>query len=265
MLLVSSVEEALKLIYAESMQYGLQVIGGIALLIAGWLFSGWASRTLRRLSSRVPNLDHTVASFLASLVRYGILALVGVAVLNQFGVQTASLIAVFGAAGLAVGLALQGTLSNLAAGVMLLLFRSFSVGDEIDAAGQRGIVVELSLFTTTLVPADGTRLIVPNGKVWGDLIRNRTIDGRCRLLVPFKATNAEGIDLLGEAAVAAAASTPGVLADPSPEVAVTEIDPDGAVLELRAWCLAGQGVTAGPALKWAVARMLAERRKPAET
>jgi len=265
MLLVSSVEEALKLIYAESMQYGLQVIGGIALLIAGWLFSGWASRTLRRLSSRIPNLDHTVASFLASLVRYGILALVGVAVLNQFGVQTASLIAVFGAAGLAVGLALQGTLSNLAAGVMLLLFRSFSVGDEIDAAGQRGIVVELSLFTTTLIPADGTRLIVPNGKVWGDLIRNRTIDGRCRLLVPFKATNAEGIDLLGEAAVTAAASTPGVLADPPPEVAVMEIDPDGTVLELRAWCLAGQGVTVGPTLKWMVARMLAKRRKPAET
>ena len=199
MLLVSSVEEALKLIYAETMQYGLQVIGGIALLIAGWLFSGWAARTLRHLSSRVPNLDSTVASFLASLVRYGILALVGVAVLNQFGVQTASLIAVFGAAGLAIGLALQGTLSNLAAGVML-----------------------------------------------------------------FKAANAEGIDSLCEAAVAAAVGTPGVLVAPPPEVAVTQIDPDGAVLELRAWCPAGQGVAAGPALKWAVARMLAERRKPAE-
>jgi small conductance mechanosensitive channel len=262
--LVSSVEEALKLVYAESMQYGLQVVGGIALLIAGWLFSGWAARTLQHLSNRIPNLDSTVASFLASLVRYGILALVGVAVLNQFGVQTASLIAVFGAAGLAVGLALQGTLSNLAAGVMLLLFRSFSVGDEIDAAGQRGIVVELSLFTTTLIPADGTRLIVPNGKVWGDLIRNRTIDGRYRLLVPFKVANAEGLDLLCEAAVAVAARTPGVLADPPPRVAVTQIDPDGAVLELRAWCRAEKGITVDPALKWAVARMLEERRKPAD-
>jgi small conductance mechanosensitive channel len=147
---------------------------------------------------------------------------------------------------------------------MLLLFRSFGVGDEIDAAGQRGIVFELSLFTTTLVPADGTRLIVPNGKVWGDLIRNRTIDGRCRLLVPFKATNAEGIDLLCDAAVAAAVNTPGVLSNPPPKVAVTQIDPDGAVLELRAWCPAEQGITADPALKWAVARMLAKRRKPAE-
>jgi len=134
-------------------------------------------------------------------VRYGFLALVGVAVLNQFGVQTASLIAVFGAAGLAIGLALQGTLSNLAAGVMLLLFRSFSVGDEIDAAGQRGIVLELSLFTTILIAADGTRLIVPNGKVWGDLIRNRTIDDRRRLLVSFKVINEEGIDAYAQAAI----------------------------------------------------------------
>jgi len=265
MLLVSTVEEALGLVYAQTMQYGLQVVGGVALLMAGWLMSGWASHSLRRLASRIPNLDSTVAGFFASLVRYGILALVGVAVLNQFGVQTASLIAVFGAAGLAIGLALQGTLSNLAAGVMLLLFRSFSVGDEIDAAGQRGIVLELSLFTTTIVPADGTRLIVPNGKVWGDLIRNRTIDGRRRLLVPFKATNAEGIDALGEAAAQVATNTPGVLADPPPRVAVTQIDPDGALLELRAWCMASQGAIAGPALAWGVARMLAERRAPAET
>src|SRR5712664_1655122 len=178
MLQVTTIEEALSLVYAQTMQYGLQVVGGVALLMAGWMISGWASRSLRRLSTRIPSLDPTVAGFLASLVRYGILALVGVAVLNQFGVQTASLIAVFGAAGLAIGLALQGTLSNLAAGVMLLLFRSFSVGDEIDAAGQRGIVFELSLFTTILIAVDGTRLIVPNGKVWGDLIRNRTIDDR---------------------------------------------------------------------------------------
>ena len=180
MLLVSSVEEALKLIYAETMQYGLQVIGGIALLIAGWLFSGWAARTLRHLSSRVPNLEFTVATFLASLARYGILALVGVAVLNQFGVQTASLIAVFGAAGLAIGLVCRDAFQPCRRRHALAV-RSFSVGDEIDAAGQRGVVVELSLFTTTLVPADDTRLIVPNSKVWGDLIRNRTIDGRCRL------------------------------------------------------------------------------------
>ena len=264
MLLVSSVEEALKLVYAETMQYGLQVIGGIALLVAGWLFSGWAARTLRHVSTGIPNLDSTVAGFLVSLVRYGILALVGVAVLNQFGVQTASLIAVFGAAGLAIGLALQGTLSNLAAGVMLLLFRSFSVGDEIDAAGQRGIVLELSLFTTTLVPADGTRLIVPNGKVWGDLIRNRTINGRRRLLLPFKVANAEDIDVLAQAAEEVARATPGVLADPPPKAAVTQIDLDGTTLELRAWCEADQGTRAGPALAWGMARMLAGRRKPAK-
>ena len=262
MLLVSTVEEALSLVYAQTMQYGLQVVGGVALLVVGWMISGWASRTLRQLASRVPTLDSTVASFLASLVRYGILALVGVAVLNQFGVQTASLIAVFGAAGLAIGLALQGTLSNLAAGVMLLLFRSFSVGDEIDAAGQRGIVVELSLFTTTLVPADGTRLIVPNGKVWGDLIRNRTIDGRRRLLVSFKVVNGEGIDAYAQAAIEVAAKTPAILPEPSPKVAVTQIDTDGAILELRAWCVASQGNAAAAALAWEVARMLANRRRP---
>jgi small conductance mechanosensitive channel len=261
MLLVTTVEEALSLVYAQTMQYGLQVVGGVALLMAGWMISGWASRSLRRLATRIPSLDPTVAGFLASLVRYGILALVGVAVLNQFGVQTASLIAVFGAAGLAIGLALQGTLSNLAAGVMLLLFRSFSVGDEIDAAGQRGIVLELSLFTTILIAADGTRLIVPNGKVWGDLIRNRTIDDRRRLLVSFKVINEEGIDAYAQAAIEVATGTPAILADPSPTVAVTQIDADGAILELRAWCVASQGNAAASALAWEMARMLARRRK----
>ncbi len=108
--------------------YGLNVIGGIILLIVGWIGANWASRMTRHALSRISRVDETLRGFFTSLVRYIVLAFVVIAVLNQFGVQTTSIIAIFGAAGLAVGLALQGTLSNVAAGVMLLIFRPFKVG-----------------------------------------------------------------------------------------------------------------------------------------
>src|SRR6266404_1069905 len=210
----------------------LNVLGAVVILLIGLWLSSKADRLVVTMLSRAPHFDAMLKSFFGSLARYLVLTVTVLAVLSQFGIQTTSLIAVFGAAGLAIGLALQGTLSNLAAGVMLLLFRSFSVGDEIDAAGQRGIVFELSLFTTILIAVDGTRLIVPNGKVWGDLIRNRTIDDRRRLLVSFKVINEEGIDAYAQAAIEVATGTPAILADPSPTVAVTQIDADGAILEL---------------------------------
>src|SRR5262245_27354841 len=119
--------------------YGLSALGGVLILIIGWTIAGWASRAVDATLARVHRIDITLRRFIASLLRYLILTFTVLAVLSQFGVQTASLIAVFGAAGLAIGLALQGTLANLAAGVMILIFRPFKIGDEVDAGGHKGI------------------------------------------------------------------------------------------------------------------------------
>ena len=129
--------------------YGLNVIGAILILIVGWIAAGWCSRAIAKLLSRSDKVDAMLTGFFASFVRYGILAFTVIAVLSRFGVQTASFIAVLGAMGLAVGLAMQGTLSNVAAGVMILLFRPFKVGDYIDAGGISGTVRSVTVSRST--------------------------------------------------------------------------------------------------------------------
>ena len=130
--------------------YGIDVIGAIAILILGWMIAGWIRSAVDKSLIKVPNMDGTLRPFLSNLVRWIVLAFVIVAVLNQFGVETTSMIAVIGAAGLAIGLALQGTLSNVASGVMLLILRPFKVGDFISAGSLSGTVVEIGLFTSEL-------------------------------------------------------------------------------------------------------------------
>jgi small conductance mechanosensitive channel len=152
--------------------YGVSVLGAIVTLVVGWLVAKWAGGAAARWMGRTSAIDATLRPFLANLLRYLILFVTVVAVLDQFGVQTASLIAVLGAAGLAVGLALQGTLSNVAAGIMLLLFRPFRVGDYVDAGGVAGTVQAINLFTTDLDTPDNVRIVAPNASLWGSAIRN---------------------------------------------------------------------------------------------
>lgn len=152
--------------------YGVSVIGGLVILVVGWLAANWISRSLGRALGRTSRVDETLRSFIVSLAKYVVLAFVVIAVLSQFGVQTASLIAIFGAAGLAVGLAMQGTLSNVAAGVMLLLFRPLKVGQYVQVAGQAGTVKEIGLFTTELATPDNVQIIVPNASIWGQAVVN---------------------------------------------------------------------------------------------
>ena len=142
------------------------------LLVAGWIAAGWVRRGLRRALMRLPGADATVSAVLSNLARYTILVLVLIAILAQFGVQTASILAVLGTAGLAIGLALQGTLSNIAAGLMLLFLRPFSVGDYIDAEGIAGTVDEVGLFNTELTTFDGVYRAVPNSQIWSRAILN---------------------------------------------------------------------------------------------
>lgn len=216
--------------------YGLSVIGGIVILIVGWTLAGWAARGIEASLARFGSVDTTLRRFAASVARYVILTFTGLAVLSQFGVQTASLIAVFGAAGLAIGLALQGTLSNLAAGVMILMFRPFKVGDDVDVAGSRGTVEAIDLFSTELRRPDNVQLVVPNGKIWGQPVTNFSSHRTRRLELKLVV---DGTVDLGEATSTIRATLvkdSRTLASPAPTVTVTELAENSVTLAAQAWC-----------------------------
>ena len=141
-----------------AVQYGLNLVGALILLIAGWFVASWARRSLLRVLDLSSRVDKTLKPVIASLVRYGILIFVLTAVLEQFGIETTSILAVLGTAGLALGLALQGTLQNIAAGMMLMFLRPFQIGDYVDAEGVAGTVDEIGLFTTHMHTYDGVYL-----------------------------------------------------------------------------------------------------------
>ena len=156
-------------------QYGLDVVGAIVVLLIGLWASGWAKRMTIKSLIKVEQVDATLRMFFGSLVKYLVLAFTFIMVLNQVGVQTASLIAIMGAAGLAIGLALQGTLSNVASGVMLLLFRPLNVDQFVNAGGVMGTVKAVNLFTTEVATLDNVQVIVPNSQIWGGTITNYSV------------------------------------------------------------------------------------------
>ena len=146
------------------LSYAVNIVAAIAIIIVGMIVARIVSNTVNRLM-RARHIDATVADFLSALVRYAVIAFTLIAALGRVGVQTASVIAVLGAAGLAVGLALQGSLSNLAAGVLLVVFRPFRAGEYVDLGGIAGTVLNVQIFSTTLRSADGKIVVVPNGKI----------------------------------------------------------------------------------------------------
>jgi len=153
----------------------LNALGAILILLIGLWLSGTADRFVVTMLRRTPHVDPMLQSFFGSFARYLVLTVTVLAVLSEFGIQTTSLVAILGAASLAVGLALQGTLSNLAAGVMLLIFRPFRIDHKVQIGNSSGTVKELSLFWTELVTDDKVQVIVPNNGVWGQLLRNFSI------------------------------------------------------------------------------------------
>ena len=149
-------------IYDSTLVYGLDIVGAIIILILGWWIAGKSQRAAATALARVPNMDDTLRPFLTSLVRYAVIAITIVAVLSQFGVETTSIIAVLGAASLAIGLALQGALQNITAGVMLLLLRPFKAGDFIEGGGVAATVQNVGLFVCTMRTGAGLCITVPN-------------------------------------------------------------------------------------------------------
>jgi small conductance mechanosensitive channel len=198
----------------------LSALGAIVILLIGLWLAGRADAFAVRLLGRTPHLDPMLRSFFGNLVRYLILTVTVLAVLSQFGIQTTSLVAVLGAASLAVGLALQGTLSNLAAGVMLLIFRPFRIGHKLQVGANLGTVKQLSLFWTELVTDDQIQIIVPNASVWGQPLRNHSIypappfAGEAHVRIGEETELQPALDRVR----AIVEAQPRVLADPPPKI-----------------------------------------------
>ncbi|UWR60035.1 mechanosensitive ion channel family protein [Phaeobacter inhibens] len=148
------------------------VLAAIVILLAGFIVASWVKRRIVQIGDSHASLDVTLFHFLGNLARYVILAFAVLSVLNTFGVQTTSIIAAIGAAGLAIGLAMQGALSNVAAGIMLILFRPFKLGDFIEVDGEMGTVKEITLNNTVIASLSNLKVIIPNSEVWGNTITN---------------------------------------------------------------------------------------------
>ena len=236
------------------------VVGGLAvnltisvliLAVAVWA-SGWAVRFVRQGLQRFPRLnqDQTLAEFASSLARYAVVIIGVIAVLRRLGVETTSIITVLGAASLAIGLALQGALTNVAAGVMILLFRPYRVGDQVTIAGKTGTVRHFDLFNTEINDAANLKIVVPNGKAFGDVVVNYTHIGRRRieivLGIGYDDDIGKAIDyriegshaVIGKAiavALRCAAEEPRVMKDPAPWAKLTDLAPSSVNITLRCW------------------------------
>lgn len=215
--------------------YGFDVLGAIVILLLGWIVAGWASRATRNAVDRIGWMDGTIKPLIASIVRYLVIVVTIVAVLNRFGVETTSIIAVLGAAGLAVGLALQGTLSNVAAGVMILFLRPFKVGDYVTAGGNGGTVAEVGLFTTELTTPDNVSIAVPNSQIIGGAITNFSKHATRRIDIVVGIGYSSNIDTAFAALTKLAEGDARVLADPAPQVSVRALADSSVNVGLRFW------------------------------
>ncbi|KIN65473.1 Small-conductance methanosensitive channel [Sulfitobacter noctilucae] len=215
------------------------ILGAITIILLGWIVSAWLQRRVSNLGRKNRHLDEMLFDFLASIVRYVVLGFTLLFVLNTFGVQTTSVVAVIGAAGLAIGLALQGTLSNVAAGVMLILFRPIKIGDFVEVAGQMGTVKVINLNFTELADLSNVQVIVPNSEVWGNVITNYSSNATRRAEwtfgVGYGANLKDAENIIRDTIMADERAH----SDPAPFIQVTNLGDSSVDFLVRVWCSAG--------------------------
>lgn len=217
----------------------LNVLFALLILWIGMKVAKWAAKVVRRLATKAPNIDDTLGNFLASIVKYIVTAFVVIAAVTKLGVETASLVAMLGAATLAIGLALQGTLGNVAAGVMLMLFRPYKIGDYVDVAGQEGVVDDINIFTTELATIDNIKVIIANGEAWGSTIKNFTSMGVRRVDVDYGIHYDDDIDKAIKIMKDTASAHPDVLTQPdAPWAKVVKLNESSVDIQSRVWCKA---------------------------
>ncbi|MCO6043629.1 mechanosensitive ion channel [Aeoliella sp. ICT_H6.2] len=214
--------------------YGLRAALVLVLLTLAWTIAGWASRVVRA-SLRKLKVDETLTLFIAKLVWWSIIVLAALACLSKFGVETTSFAAVIGATGFAIGLAFQGTLSNFAAGAMLLVFRPYKVGDVVNVANNLGKVHEIELFTTSIDTFDNRRIIVPNSSIYGSVIENITYHSQRRVDVDVGVSYAADIDETRRVLTEAANAAEGAAADPEPAIILMSLGASSVDWQVRVW------------------------------
>lgn len=217
-----------------------ELLGGVmaafVILIIGFIFSGWVGRRIRKLGLAYESLDDTLFGFLGTIARYAIMTMIIVLVLNNFGIQTASLVAVIGAAGLAIGLALQGTLSNVAAGVMIILFRPIKMGDFVTVNGRSGTVKDISLNYTELASVGNTQIIIPNSEVWGNTIENYSHYPQRRAEWEFSVGYGADLDAAERVILRTIMDDPRSLSTPDPFIQVNSLNASSVDFLVRVWC-----------------------------
>ena len=212
------------------------VLSAIVILIIGWFIASSAHTRIRKIGERYAHLDVTLFDFFGSILRYTILAFTFIFVLNTFGVQTTSIVAAVGAAGLAIGLALQGTLSNVAAGVMLIFFRPIKTGDFVEINGQMGTVKTITLNYTELASLGNFQIIVPNSEVWGSTIVNYSIYPTRRAQWEFGVGYGADLKVAEETIRRVIMADERTLSDPEPFIQVNNLGDSSVDFLVRAWC-----------------------------
>ena len=207
-------------------------LAGIGTLIIGFWLSSKAERTIKLMLGRIPRLSPMLIPISGSVTRYAGMTITLVVSLGQFGIQTTSIIAVLGAAGLAIGLALQGTLSNVAAGVMLLILRPFETGDWVEVAGSSGMVKEVGLFTTKIDTFDNIFISIPNSTIWSSTITNHSKHKKRRLDIEIGVSYSSDLDIV-ENVMLKLAEDPRVHANPNPQFHVLSYGDSAIQVRLR--------------------------------
>jgi small conductance mechanosensitive channel len=214
--------------------YGMQVIGAIIILILGRIGAGIGRKLIKKLLIKAKT-DKAVISFVENLTYFLILTFAVLAALAKFGIQTASFVAILGAAGFAVGFALQGSLANFAAGVLILVLRPFKTGDYIEGAGVAGTVRDIELFTTILATVDNIKIMAPNGKLFGNVIKNMSAYDTRRIDlvigIGYGSWRGKAVEVLQELMK----QDTRILSDPAPQIAVLELADSSVNLLVRPW------------------------------
>jgi small conductance mechanosensitive channel len=229
--------KSLELLTAYLLSYGMNVLGAVVTLIVGYLVSGWLARLIDRAMGRAPRIDSVFHHLPGKIARVAILIFTLIAVLNRFGVETTSLIALLGAAGLAIGLALQGTLSNVAAGVMILFFRPFKIGDAIQVGSGVYIIDSLGFFICKGHLPDGPVVFMPNSQIWGQTIINLSVmdqDIR-RIDERYGISYSDSIEVALAILNKIVLDEPRILASPAPLIKVDSLGDNAVNILFRVW------------------------------
>ena len=231
-------DNLLEMLRTTGLEFGINIITAIAIFYIGKMIVGLLTRSLRKVM-QAQEIDKTLESFVCNLVRMVLLTFVIIASVSALGIQTTAFIAVIGAAGLAIGLALQGSLSNFASGVLIVLFRPYKVGDWVEAAGVAGTIVEVQILTTVFKTGDNKSIIVPNGQVMNSIIINYSANDQRRVDMVVGVSYDDDLDKVRATLEDLIAADNRILDDPACTIAVAELADSSVNFIVRPWVKSG--------------------------